>query len=86
VRRRGLLSSLRAPWPATVVKVPWRTAYETGAVFWALAVNLVGLRRLSSRYRGFDFPAGRDDAVSRGRRSVALRHELDPKRSWKSMP
>jgi hypothetical protein len=109
VRRRGLLRyRFQARWLAKVLKVPWRIVHETGAVFLALALNLVGLRRLSSRYRAFDFPAGRNDPTSRGRRAVAvaadsispnttpvdvdcdrgvaLRHELDPKRSSNSMP
>jgi hypothetical protein len=109
VRRSGLLRyRFEARWPAKTLKVPWQVLYETGAVFWALALNLVGLRRLSSRYQAFDFPAGRNDPTSRGRRAVAvaadsigpnaspvdidcerdvaLRHELDPKRSSNSMP
>jgi len=108
-RRRGLLRyRFQSAWLAKVLKVPWRIVYEMGVVFWALALNLAGLRRLSSRYRAFDFPAGRNDPTSRGRRAVAaaadsispnttpvdidcergvaLRHELDPKRSSNSMP
>jgi hypothetical protein len=62
VRRSGLLRyRFEARWPAKTLKVPWQVLCETGAVFWALALNLVGLRRLSSRYQAFDFPAGRND-------------------------
>jgi multisubunit Na+/H+ antiporter MnhE subunit len=72
VRRSGLLRfRFEARWLAKTLKVPWRVVYELGAVFWALALHLVGLRRLNSRYRAFDFPAGGDDPTSRGRRAVA---------------
>jgi hypothetical protein len=109
LRRQGLLRyRFEGRWLAKTLKVPWRVLYEIGAVFWALALHLVGLRRLSSRYRAFDFPAGGNDPGSRGRRAVAeaadsispntmpvdvdcergvaLRHELDPRRSSNSMP
>jgi hypothetical protein len=107
--RLGLLRyRFEARWLAKTLKVPWRVVYEIGVVFWALALHMAGLRRLSSRYRAFDFPAGRNDPTSRGRRAVAaaadslspngvpvdidcennlaLRHELDPRRSSNSMP
>ena len=72
LRRQGLLRfRFEARWLAKALKVPWRVVYEMGAVFWALALHLVGLRRLSGRYRAFDFPAGGDDPTSRGRRAVA---------------
>ena len=72
VRRSGLLRyRFEARWLAKALKIPWRVLYETGAVFWARALNIVGLRRLSSRYRAFDFPAGGNDPTSRGRRAVA---------------
>jgi len=72
VRRSGLLRfRFEARWLAKTLKVPWRVVYELGVVLWALALHLVGLRRLSSRYRAFDFPAGGDDPTSRGRRAVA---------------
>ena len=109
LRRQGLLRfRFEGRSLAKVLKVPWRVVYELGAVFWALSLHHVGLRRLSSRYRAFDFPAGSDDPSSRGRRAVAagadslspngmpidvdcergvaLRHELDPRRSSNSMP
>lgn len=108
LRRGGLLDyRFRASWLATVLKVPWRVLYECGVVFGALAMHLAGQRRLSSRYRALDFPAGGNDPESRGRRAmaaaadsispntmpvdidpehgVALRHELDPRRSSNSM-
>ena len=72
LRRQGLLRfRFEARWLVKALKVPWRVLYEMGAVFWALALHLVGLRRLSGRYRAFDFPAGGDDPTSRGRRAVA---------------
>jgi hypothetical protein len=33
---------------------------------------MAGQRRLSSRYRAFEFPAGGDDPTSAGRRAVAV--------------
>jgi hypothetical protein len=109
LRHVGLLRyRFETRWLAKVLKVPWRIVYEMGVVFWALALHMAGLRRLSSRYRAFDFPAGGNDPTSRGRRAVALaadslspngvpvdidcenklalRHELDPRRSSNSMP
>jgi hypothetical protein len=57
---------------AKTLKVPWRIVVELGIVFWALALHLAGLRRLSSRYRAFAFPAGGDDPTSAGRRALAV--------------
>ena len=72
LRGAGLLGyRFEARWLAKTLKVPWKIVQELGVVFWALALQLVGLRRLSSRYRAFDFPAGGDDPTSRGRRAVA---------------
>jgi hypothetical protein len=72
LRRRGLLRyRFEAPWLLKALKLPWRVVYEMGVVFGALALHMLGLRRVSSRYRAFDFPAGGDDPTSRGRRAVA---------------
>lgn len=108
-RRQGLLRyRFEGRWLAKALKIPWKVVQEIAVVFWALALNLAGLRRLSSRYRAFDFPAGGDDPTSRGRRAVAteldalspntlpvdidpdtglaLRHELDPRRTSNDLP
>jgi len=72
LRSTGLLGyRFEARWLAKTVKVPWKIVQEIGIVFWALALHLVGLRRLSSRYRAFEFPAGGNDPTSAGRRAVA---------------
>jgi len=109
VRGRGLLRfRFEARWLAKAAKVPWKVVQEIVVVFWALALNLAGLRRVSSRYRAFDFPAGDHGPTSRGRRAVAtqldsfspntlpldidpdtglaLRHELDPRRTSNDLP
>jgi hypothetical protein len=72
LRRQGLLRyRFEARWLAKTLKVPFKVVYELGIVFWALALHLAGQRRLSSRYRAFEFPAGGDDPTSAGRRAVA---------------
>src|SRR4051812_21647089 len=102
-RQRLLRYRLEARWLAKTLKAPWQVVREFAIVFWALALHLAGQRRLSSRYRAFEFPAGGDDATSAGRRGLAvaidsvspngipvdidtgrglaLRHELDPRRT-----
>jgi hypothetical protein len=73
IRRAGLLRyRFEARWLAKTLKVPWKVVQEIGLVFWALALHLVGLRRVSSRYRAFDFPAGGNDPRSAGRRALAV--------------
>lgn len=72
LRRQRLLSfRFEARWLAKTLKVPWNVLRELAVVFRALALDLVGARRVSSRYRALPFPAGRQDAVSAGRRAVA---------------
>jgi hypothetical protein len=72
LRRQRLLSfRLEARWLAKTLKVPWNVLRELAVVFRALALDLVGARRVSSRYRALPFPAGRQDALSAGRRAVA---------------
>lgn len=72
LRRQRLLSfRLEARWLAKTLKVPWNVLRELAVVFRALALDLVGARGVSSRYRALPFPAGRQDAVSAGRRAVA---------------
>ncbi len=62
LRRRGLLRyRFEAHRLAKIFKAAWKVVYEIGAVFWALALHAVGQRRLSSRYRDFDFPADGND-------------------------
>ena len=76
LRRRGLLRyRLEANWVVKAVKVPFKVVQEIFVVFGALGLHLLGQRRLSSRYRAFDFPAGGDDTTSAGRRAVAM--EID---------
>lgn len=72
IRRQGLLRyRFEARWLAKTLKVPFKVVHEIGVVFWALALHMAGLRRVSSRYRAFEFPAGEDDPTSAGRRAVA---------------
>jgi Na+/H+ ion antiporter subunit len=72
LRRLGLLRyRFEARWLAKALKVPFKIVREIGVVFWALALHMAGQRRLSGRYRAFEFPAGGDDPTSAGRRAVA---------------
>jgi hypothetical protein len=72
IRRAGLLDfRFEARWLAKLLKVPFKVVQEVGIVFWALALHMAGQRRLSGRYRAFEFPAGGDDPTSAGRRAVA---------------
>ena len=73
LRRQRLLRYRFEPrWLLRTLKVPLRVVQEIGIVFWALFLHLAGLRRLSSRYRAFDFPAGGDDPAAAGRRALAV--------------
>ncbi len=73
LRRAGLLRyRFEARWLAKLLRVPWKVVRELGIVFGALALHMAGQRRLSSRYRAFEFPAGGDDPTSAGRRAVAV--------------
>ena len=73
LRRAGLLRyRFEARWVAKTLQVPWKIVREVGVVFWALALHMAGQRRLSGRYRAFEFPAGGDDATSAGRRALAV--------------
>ena len=72
LRRLGLLRyRFEARWLVKTLKVPFKIVREIGVVFWALALHMAGQRRLSGRYRAFEFPAGGDDPTSAGRRAVA---------------
>jgi hypothetical protein len=72
IRRAGLLRyRFEARWLGRALKVPFKIVQEVAIVFWALALHMAGQRRLSGRYRAFDFPAGGDDPTSAGRRAVA---------------
>ena len=73
LRRQRLLRYRFEPrWLLRTLKVPLRVVQEIGIVFWALFLHLAGLRRLSSRYRAFDVPAGGDDPAAAGRRALAV--------------
>jgi hypothetical protein len=73
LRRAGLLGyRFEARWVAKTLQVPWKVVREVGIVFWALGLHIVGQRRLSGRYRAFEFPAGGDDEHSAGRRALAV--------------
>lgn len=73
LRRLGLLRyRFEARWLLKALKVPYKVVQEIGIVFWALFLHMAGLRRISSRYRAFEFPAGGDDPTSAGRRAVAV--------------
>jgi hypothetical protein len=73
LRRSGLLSyRFESRWIAKLAVVPWKIVRELAIVFWALALHMAGQRRLSGRYRAFEFPAGGDDPTSRGRRALAV--------------
>lgn len=72
VRRRGLLRYRFEPrWLRKTLRTPWKVVRELAIVFWALALHMAGLRRMSSYYRAFDFPTGGDDPASAGRRALA---------------
>jgi hypothetical protein len=73
LRRRGLLRyRFETRWLVKLLIVPWKVVRELGIVLAAIALHLAGRRRLSSRYRAFEFPAGGDDPVSAGRRALAV--------------
>jgi hypothetical protein len=73
LRRGGLLRyRFEARWLAKLLTVPWKVVRELGVVFGALALDMAGQRRLSSRYRAVEFPARRDDPTARGRRALAV--------------
>jgi hypothetical protein len=73
LRRLGLLPfRFEGRWLAKTLKVPWRIVVELAIVFWALGLHLAGVRRVTSRYRAFSFPAGGDDPTSAGRRALAV--------------
>jgi len=72
LRRQRLLRFRFEPrWLAKTLKVPWTVIRELGVVFWALALHLIGVRRIRSAYRTLPFPTGGADAISAGRRAVA---------------
>jgi hypothetical protein len=109
LRRRGLLAyRFEAVWLARTPRALWKVPQELLVVLSALALHLLGMRRLSGTYRAFPFPAGGDDPVSAGRRALAveadalspntlpldidcerelaLRHELDARRTSNDLP
>jgi hypothetical protein len=71
VRRRLLRFGFEPRWLAKTLTEPYKVVRELGVVFWALALHLTRVRRVDSAYRAIPFSAGREDAVSAGRRAVA---------------
>ena len=109
LRRRGLLTyRFETVWLARTPRALWKVPQELLVVLRALALHLLGRRRLNGTYRAFPFPAGGGDAVSAGRRALAveadalspntlpldidcerglaLRHELDARRTSNDLP
>jgi hypothetical protein len=80
VRRQRLLRfRFKSRWLAKAVKEPYVIVRELVVVLWALALHLVRVRPVESAYRAIPFPAGREDAVSAGRRAIAtLTDSLSP--------
>jgi hypothetical protein len=70
--QRLLRFRFEARWLAKTLTVPWNVVRELGIVFWALALHLAGVRHVRSAYRAFPFPTGGQDAISAGRRAVAV--------------
>jgi hypothetical protein len=80
LRRERLLRFRFEPvWIAKMLQVPWKVVQELGVVLWALALHLTRARTVAGVYRAIPFPAGREDAVSAGRRALAeLADSLSP--------
>jgi hypothetical protein len=80
VRRQRLLRfRFERGWLAKALKEPWMIVRELVVVLWALALHLARVRPVASTYRAIPFPAGREDAVSAGRRAIAtLTDSLSP--------
>lgn len=71
-RQRLLTYRFEAGWLAKTAKVFWKVPQELGVVLWALLLHITRVRPVRSGYRAVPFPAGRQDAVSAGRRAVAM--------------
>jgi hypothetical protein len=73
LRAQGLLRfRFEAAWLAKTLKVPWQVVRELGVVFWALALDLLGRRRVDSTYSAVRFPTGGDQPAPAGRRAIAV--------------
>ena len=70
-RQRLLRFRFEPSWLAKALKEPYKIVRELAVVLWALALHLSRVRQVESAYRAFQFPAGRADAVSAGRRAIA---------------
>ena len=70
-RRQGLLRfAPDARSVATSGRIPWQAAREFGVLTWALALDVLRVRRIRSGWVAVPFDAGGDDAESAGRRAV----------------
>jgi hypothetical protein len=80
LRRQRLLRFRFEPaWLAKTPQAPLKIVRELAVVIWTLVLHLVRARRVAGAYRAIPFPAGRDDAVSAGRRALAtLTDSLSP--------
>ena len=70
-RERQLGYRFEPRWLLTALKAPLKVLPELGIVLWALLLQLARIRPVQSIYRALPFPAGRQDAVSAGRRALA---------------
>jgi hypothetical protein len=79
-RRQRLLRFRFEPrWLVKALKEPYVIIRELGVVLWALVLHLARVRPVAGAYRAIPFPAGREDAVSAGRRAMAtLADTLSP--------
>jgi hypothetical protein len=78
-RQRLLRFRFEAAWLAKTLQAPWKVVRELAVVTWALALHVTRARTVTGAYRAIPFPAGRDDALSAGRRALAtLTDSLSP--------
>lgn len=70
-KQRLLRFRFEAAWLAKTLQTPWKIVQELAVVIWSLVLHVARVRPVASVYRAIPFPAGREDAVSAGRRSVA---------------
>jgi hypothetical protein len=78
-KQRLLRIRFEAAWLAKAPGATWKIVQELAVVTWSLALHIARVRTVASAYRAIPFPAGREDAVSAGRRAVAaLTDSLSP--------
>jgi hypothetical protein len=78
-RQRLLRFGFEGTWLVKALTSPWKVVQELAVITWSLALDLARVRSTASAYRAIPFPAGREDAVSAGRRAVAsLADSLSP--------